>query len=918
MSHPDQAKRNKNTNSNATSVPLGVKSKEFLRALPWSQVSIGRRILSHAENELLQEPVAYWHASQEGSCPRTLLAASRRAARLKPEPSPPQRLAGCPIPIVIYSGPFQDLYLQALIPNVMIQKTGQRSATSFASQAFDLLTSRFSRCKYPAFLFLFTIAVFWKLIFSNEYSLLVYTDSSFQTYPWSQYLSEVLHQSSFPFWDMYADGGRSFIGETQTGAFYPLNLLMGLFPRNTKGLLPVSLIEGFVILHAFLASLLMYGLASHLGLNRFSAFVAGITFAFGGSIGLRAIAQVNLFYASVWVPAVFWCYAKSLQARETSRQVLFANLAGLALALSLLAGHHQPFIYMSLAIAGIAAALWFKSRKGTGETCCRPPLIFRQTLLLFVFAIAYASLQLLPSLEYSKLAYRWVESVNPTLVGQRIPYSIVGTDNALPPHGLIVMLFPYLSAVENSPYLGILPLLLVLVSLPLLKKHRVVKLAVGLALVAALLSFGHFSPLHGLAYALVPGFDKGREASRIFLLAHFGLSLLAGVGCQALLNPAPKARRKAQACIVVAFATLSMAVSLIAFAIYFYQRHALSQDPDYGTTAFACLLLLATSVVGLARSFGFARAKSLQVVVVLILLFDFHFLLSPHIRLKREFNRKDNFEPKQYYSQDDVIQFLQSHHGLFRVDFRDDYYPKNSGEVFKLATINGYGATSLKQFYHFQAEAYPAGNVITDMLNVRYIVSQKGLDLPMAFQGEHAKVYENPGFLPRAWLVAHVEVKKDFNEMVPTLRDRSFDPYHVAYVEQPIGDLRGLIPQGVVASQPASTSPVDRGSVVFTQESPNRFRVETQSPIPKLLVVSQNWYPGWKARINGQSRPLQRVNGTLLGVQVDAGSSQVEFTYRPTGFFWALGMMGAALGVLAFSAFKLRSESKFQIADAVD
>ena len=799
----------------------------------------------------------------------------------------------------------------------MIQKPAHRSATSFESQASHPLSGAFSRYKYPALLFLFTVTVFWKLIFSSEYSLLVYTDSSFQTYPWSQYLSEVLHQWSFPFWDMYADGGRSFIGETQTGAFYPLNLLMGMFPRNAKGLLPVSLIEGFVILHAFLASLFMYGLATHFGLNRFSGFVAGTTFAFCGSIGLRAFAQVNLFYASVWVPAVFWCYAKSLEAQELSRQVLFANLAGLTLAVSLLAGHHQPFIYVSLAIAAIAAWLWLRRRKQADETLCRPPLILRQTLLLFVFAIAYASLQLLPSLEYSKLAYRWVESVNPSLVGQRVPYSIVGTDNLLPPHGLILMLFPYLSAVENSPYVGILPLLLVSLSLLLLQKHLVVKLAFGLALVSALLSFGHFSPLHGLAYALVPGFDKGREASRIFLLAHFGLGLLTGFGCQVFLNPAPKARRRAHARIVLVFAALSLAVCLIAFATYFYQRQALSQDPDYGVPAFACLLLLATSVVGLTRSFGFARAKPLQVAVALILLFDFHFLLSPHIRLKREFDRKGNFEPKQYYSQDDVIQFLQSHNGPYRVDFRDDYYPKNSGEVFKLETINGYGATSLKQFYHFQAEAYPAGNVITDMLNVRYVVSQKGLDLPVAFKGEHAKVYENPGFLPRAWLAARVEVRKDFTEMVPTLRDRSFDPYQIAYVEQPLGELRELMPQGSVVSQPASAGPDDRGTAVFTRESPNRFRVETHSLTPKLLVVSQNWYPGWEVRINGESRPVERVNGTLMGVQVDAGASQAEFTYRPTRFFWALGMTLAGLGVLAFSAFKLRSESKFQIAGAV-
>jgi len=793
--------------------------------------------------------------------------------------------------------------------NVMIRKPAHRAAMSLESKPSGGLTGVLSRCKYPTLLFLFTVAVFWKLIFSSEYSLLVYTDSSFQTYPWSQYLSEVLHQGSFPFWDMYADGGRSFIGETQTGAFYPLNVLMGLLPRNAKGLVPVSLIEGFVILHAFLAALFMYGLARHFGLNPFGAFVAGVTFAFCGSVGVRAFAQVNLFYASVWLPCVFWCYSKSLKAVETSRQLLLVNLAGLTLALSLLAGHHQPFIYASLAIIGIAAALWLRIRKYPAGSVCPRPLIVRQTLLLFVFAIAYASLQLLPSLEYSRLAYRWVDSVNPTLVGQRAPYSVVGTDNLLPPHGLILMLFPYITAAENSPYLGILPLLLVLFAVPLVRKHRVVGLALGLALVSALLSLGHFSPLHGLAYALVPGFDKGREASRIFLVAHFGLSVLAGFGCQAFFTPAPRALRKVRTRIVLVFTALSLAVCLITLATYFYQTQALSQDPNYGAPAFACLLLLATSMLALARTFGFARAKSLQLAVALILLFDFHFLLSAHIRLKRDFDRKGNFEPKQYYSQDDVIRFLQSYNGQFRVDFRDDYYPKNSGEVFRLETINGYGATSLKQFYHFQAEAYPPGNVFTDMLNVRYVVSQVGLDLPVAFQGQNSKVYENPGFLPRAWLAAHVEVKSDFTEMVPLFRDPSFDPYLVAYVEQPPGDSQSLTAPAQALNQTTGASSSKSEAAVFVREGPNRFRVEAHCATPKLLIVSQNWYPGWTARVNGLRRPVERVNGTLMGVLVGAGVSQVEFRYRPTGFFWALGMVVAALGILTFSAFKLRTES---------
>src|SRR4030095_1953094 len=126
------------------------------------------------------------------------------------------------------------------------------------------------------------------------------------------------------------------------------------------------------------------------------------------------------------------------------------------------------------------------------------------------------------------------------------------------------------------------------------------------------------------------------------------------------------------------------------------------------------------------------------------------------------------------------------------------------------------------------------------------------------------------------------------------------------------------MPQDGVGNERASTNPDDRGTAVFTRESPNRFRVETHCLMPKLLIVSQNWYPGWKVRINGQLRPVERVNGTLIGVPVEAGASQLEFSYRPTGFLWALGMTVAALGMLAFSGFKLRSHSKSRIADAVD
>ena len=98
--------------------------------------------------------------------------------------------------------------------------------------------------KYGLLLFFFGIVVFWKVIFTAEYSMLTHEDSGQQTYPWAQYVAQSLHNGSFPFWDVYSDAGRPFGGEMQSGIFYPFNLLLGLVPLNAKGQIPVSVIEG--------------------------------------------------------------------------------------------------------------------------------------------------------------------------------------------------------------------------------------------------------------------------------------------------------------------------------------------------------------------------------------------------------------------------------------------------------------------------------------------------------------------------------------------------------------------------------------------------------------------------------------------------------------------------------------------------
>ncbi len=531
--------------------------------------------------------------------------------------------------------------------------------------------------------------------------------------------------------------------------------------------------------------------------------------------------------------------------------------------------------------------------------------VWRVTALIFLFSIAYSSPQLFPSIEYSQLAYRWVSKVQATLAADRVAYSIAGEEYNLRPQGLLAAVSPYLSSVENSPYWGILPLAFLIFSVKELRTSKLVRLCWLLALCFLALALGEYSPLHGLFYALVPFYDKGREASRHLLLVHFSLSLLAGFGFQTLFRPWPKRHRAFRWRTLQIFTTLGLLVTLVVFAGYFYLTLVLYKPANYDVLFFSCLLLLASSLLLACRHFVWLDRKSLKAGVYILLLFDYHFFLSPHFKPKRDFDGKRNFEPKQYYQQDEVIQFLRSQPGTFRVDLRDERYPRNIGQVYKFETMNGHGATRLKQFSDLKWAEPSPGNRISDLFNVKYIVSKELLSLPQLLETRETKVYENPDYLPRAWLVSKVTVTENTSQISQTLLDASFNPREEALLESSLDSrLNSLGKKASKEFSPDTSLPMPQ--VRFERQSPNRFTVETQTPQPAFLVISQNWYPGWKAKVNGKSEPVKRVDGALMGVYLGSGSSKVAFSFRPTHFYWGVSLSSLALLTLALT-FLLRA-----------
>ena len=55
--------------------------------------------------------------------------------------------------------------------------------------------------------------------------------------------------------------------------------------------------------------------------------------------------------------------------------------------------------------------------------------------------------------------------------------------------------------------------------------------------------------------------------------------------------------------------------------------------------------------------------------------------------------------------------------------------------------------------------------------------------------------------------------------------------------------------------------------------------------------------PGWKAKVDGKSTPVERVDYVIRGVKVPAGAHAVEFTYEPSS--WRAGWIVSLLALLA-------------------
>jgi len=767
-----------------------------------------------------------------------------------------------------------------------------------------------------AILALLPLLFFWRIITPNPADRLWLKAGDFteQYFPLRAFSARAWVNGHVPLWNPHIFGGQPGLADIQSGALYPPHVLQALALGWHGDGFPLAVLQWQVILHFSLAAVGAYLLGRYWArragasrrVARFAGVVVSLTFTYSGYLTGFPVQQMTILLASAWLPWVMLALARALDAVADGlpRRVSLARAgwASLALAMAVLAGHPQTAMYVFyLTFAYFVFRIsyfWQSAVSGQRSANLQSPITNLQSPLFAIrnssFAIRYFSLFIT---HYSLSIAIAAAQLLPTLAfirrSLRADLSFGAVSQGLPLSELVSVLYP--GYFGGSPeYVGILPLLLIAAALTLSRRklRGTIIFWVAVAAGSLILAFGANTFAYPLAYLTLPGFDAVRQQERIFLLYSFSLAVLAGYGALALAMPLPRAMRP----VWRAFARNANRVGAVALALtglYLYGAVAANVRGDavnlfngvlrhhvFGLIIYGGGLLMLAF-----RPRRFWRRWWGMSLVAAWLAFNL-FTVNWQFNLERRAGQP--FTPTA------AVQFLQEHTaGAPQRIASGGLLPggNNAAMVFELEDITGNTPLQLADVAAFSAEM-PSWR-LWQLLNVRYVLDTRDIDsagLARRFESDGVKIFEVTDPFPRAWLVHRLARGDDWHALAAD----DFD----------------LKTTALVSADVPLAEPVAPDSVTVRRADAGFLALDVSAGGDGLLVVSEIWDAGWRATVDGQSAPLIRADGVLLGVPLSAGAHTVTLRYQPRAFRWGVWLsLAGLLAALGFIAWGIRGET---------
>lgn len=718
---------------------------------------------------------------------------------------------------------------------------------------------------------------------------------SLQFYPWRHFAFQQLSEGRLPTWNPYVGAGAPLLANYQSAVFYPPNWLFFVLPD-------AQAINAVALLHVIWAGLGMWLFTDTLGLPPFGRGISTLSYALGGYL----IARLGSFPtadAGAWIPWMFWGVHQVI----TRRHWRDVGWLSLFFGMQLLAGHAQTTWYSSLGVG--LYALWivlWQMRRDSGQRRIYVLLLLGMGVLL---GLAAAAIQLIPTAEYLRESQR----------SGGLDYDIAA-NLSYSPFRLITLLSPnfygtpadgtYLTQgiyFEDAAYIGFIPVISAMAAVVgWIRKRRFlihypifaqVPFWLALALIALVFAMGRHGPVFGLLYDHVPTFDFFREPVRWLILTVFSLSVMAGIGTQHwgrgkwVVFWSRLAAAGGGAMVVMSFAARQivqpseelnvLTMGTIALGSWIACAALLTLTQPDSTSRISPLwwriavlvfvaLDLAWAATGLNPSVpaDFYRNFSVSRPEGRIYWFDEY---EKEIKFERFFDLSDYRLARDQWPdvRASLLPNLNMLDGVPSLNNFDPLLPRYHGEYIDLIEEQGMDSAAL--------------------LRAAGVSQVYGTTQPEGWQGE-GPTFVAPETAPRAWVVPAASWADSDDLIKEMLRDPVWDPEHTVI-------LSGTPPN---ASDDSATV---RGEITLLENRPNRQRYRVETNAPGYLVISNTWYPGWSASINGGEVDLYRANLAFQAVKVPAGGAEVTVHYNVTNWGMSAGIsIVASLVILVIIA----------------
>lgn len=728
-------------------------------------------------------------------------------------------------------------------------------------------------------------------------------------YPSRTFTNEMISKDMLPLWNPHIFSGTPHLADFQSAVFYPFNLLYILLPQ-----IPVW--SFLLMIQPLMATIFAYLFLRFLKLHTLAAWLGAIAFGFSGFMIVWSQENVVVGQAALWLPLALL----GIEGFLATKKRTYYLIAVLALTCSFLAGFFQVTFYI-FALVFFYSIFRILTIKGVH--------IYKAFLYIgsiYFFSLSLSAIQLLPSIEAFAESPRLISSAWYLFEGYLLP--ITHIFNVIVPdvfgNPAVYNFFGRGFYRETILYIGIIPLIFALYAIVKIQKNNISRFFIVSAFLTFFLTLN--SPFtkwfFSLPLPLLPTFLP----SRILILTSFSLAVLSAFGLSGWLESKKKIDRKFLYSILIIslpflLIFLYAFISLFNFG-HFDQKNMLSRinfehlnnymiRQNSTPTKIDIMVMLRNLLLpffmilllGILVIFK-KRHISLLFIVILTMLGQLYFLNKYSIV----------GEPQFLYPKHDALSFLQSRNSLDRFLSFGQPIHENTSTIARIYSVEGVNPIFPSRYGQLLFAVRNKGKItnniprvearlselginekpfdnnrrlrLLSLLGVRYILysldSKPSKDLvpPSLLKSiwnyNNWYAFEYKKTLPRAFFARNIHIEKDSQRIIDLIFDPNFNLSEDIILEEKPSEIASL-EENFISLPPKS----ENSFVTIKRYDPQTIELLAKTDVPQMLFLSDNYFPGWKAFVDGNETKIYRANYTFKGIYIPAGEHTITYEYQP-------------------------------------